>query len=95
MLFGKERQEIYDVSMEAFAEFDADQNGTLDPQEFKDCLMKTELLGRPLNEKEFTSILAAVDEDKDGRISYEEFLNMVLDVLQYFWEQDQYDQQNP
>merc|ERR1712127_923237 len=95
MLFGKERQEIYDVSMEAFAEFDADQDGTLDPQEFKDCLMKTELLGRPLNEKEFTSILAAVDEDKDGRISYEEFLNMVLDVLQYFWEQDQYDQQNP
>jgi len=89
-IFGRDRQEVVDITMAAFHEFDADRNGHLDPAEFKECLMKTELLGRPLSDGEFNSVLAACDEDGDGKISYEEFLNLVLEVMQYFWEQDQY-----
>jgi len=93
LIFGKDRQEVHDVIMATFAEFDSDQNGTLDHSEFQECLMKTELMGRPLEEKEYRAIWAAVDEDNDGRISYEEFLNMVLDVMQYFWLEENYNQQ--
>merc|ERR1712196_295043 len=89
-IFGRDAQEVYDTVLAAFHEFDADRNGHLDPTEFKQCLMQTELLGRPLTDKEFTSVLAAVDEDQDGKISYEEFLKLVLEVMQYFWEQDAY-----
>merc|ERR1712196_396714 len=89
-IFGRDRQEVYDTVLAAFHEFDADRNGHLDPTEFKQCLMQTELLGRPLTDKEFTAVLAAVDEDQDGKISYEEFLKLVLEVMQYFWEQDAY-----
>jgi len=89
-IFGRDAQEVYDTVLAAFHEFDADRNGHLDPTEFKQCLMQTELLGRPLSDKEFTSVLAAVDEDQDGKISYEEFLKLVLEVMQYFWEQDAY-----
>merc|ERR1712196_655266 len=89
-IFGRDAQEVYDTVLAAFHEFDADRNGHLDPTEFKQCLMQTELLGRPLTDKEFTAVLAAVDEDQDGKISYEEFLKLVLEVMQYFWEQDAY-----
>merc|ERR1711907_733753 len=89
-IFGRDAQEVYDTVLAAFHEFDADRNGHLDPTEFKQCLMQTELLGRPLTDKEFTSVLAAVDEDQDRKISYEEFLKLVLEVMQYFWEQDAY-----
>jgi len=89
-VFGKDKQEVVDITMAAFHEFDADRNGYLDPAEFKECLMKTELLGRPLTEGEFNAVLSACDENGDGKISYEEFLNLVLEVMQYFWEEDQY-----
>jgi Ca2+-binding EF-hand superfamily protein len=89
-IFGKDRQEVYDTIMAGFLEFDKDGNGTLDKEEFKECLSQTELLGRDLSRAEFNSVMAAVDHDADGKISYEEFLNMVLDVMQYFWEEENY-----
>ena len=89
-IFGRDRQEVEDTVLAAFHEFDADRNGHLDPQEFKQCLMQTELLGRPLTDKEFNAVLAAVDEDQDGKISYGEFLKLVLEVMEYFWEQENY-----
>merc|ERR1712086_340550 len=47
-IFGRDRQEVYDTTLSAFHEFDADSNGVLSSKEFKKCLMQTELLGRPL-----------------------------------------------
>merc|ERR1711959_5829 len=84
-IFGQDRQEVYDTIMSAFQEFDVDQNGTLDASEFKQCLVKTDLLGRPLSDKEFNAVMAAVDTNDDGKVSYNEFLILVLEVLQYFW----------
>merc|ERR1712178_402142 len=90
LIFGRDRQEVYDTVLATFAEFDTDQNGTLDMAEFQDCLAQTNLMGRPLNNKELAAVVAAVDEDKDGRISYEEFLNLVLDIMQFYWQEEQY-----
>jgi Ca2+-binding EF-hand superfamily protein len=89
-IFGQDRQEVHDLVRDAFLEFDADRSGNLDKAEFKECLMKTQLLGRTLTDKEFNSVLSAVDEDQDGKVSYEEFLNLVLEVMQYFWEEQEY-----
>lgn len=89
-IFGQDAQAVYDVALGSFQEFDADRNGTLDKAEFAECLRCTDLLGRPLNNQELNAIMAVVDEDKDGRVSYEEFLNLVLQVMQHFWHEEQY-----
>eukprot|EP00657_Telonema_sp_P-1_P011755 TRINITY_DN726_c0_g1_i2.p1 TRINITY_DN726_c0_g1~~TRINITY_DN726_c0_g1_i2.p1 ORF type:complete len:230 (+),score=110.61 TRINITY_DN726_c0_g1_i2:102-791(+) len=49
-IFGLPKQEVYDSIMAAFHEFDADRNGTLDKEEFQECLKSTDLLGRPLSD---------------------------------------------
>jgi hypothetical protein len=89
-LFGIDRQEVVDTVTAAFQQFDTDGNGTLDPTEFKNCINQTELLGRPLEQNEINAIIASVDENEDGKISYAEFMNLVLEVMQYFWEEENY-----
>merc|ERR1711918_249981 len=78
---GQNRMEMEQAIRDTFLKFDVDGNGTLDPLEFKECLQQTELMGRPLTEKEFNAVWCAVDEDKDGRISYDEFVEMVVDIM--------------
>merc|ERR1712224_1003807 len=53
MLFGRPRNEVYEEVLAIFTEFDVDGNHSLDAAEFKECLMKTELMGRPLSDEEF------------------------------------------
>merc|ERR1711918_7187 len=48
MLFGRPKQEVMEEIMQVFEVYDKDSNGSLDPQEFRNCLNETGLLGRPL-----------------------------------------------
>jgi len=84
-LFGRPRQEVLEEIMMLFATYDADNNGTLDPSEFKKCLNETGLLGRPLNAKEVQAVMLGIDENDDGRIDYEEFVNFTLEILDYYY----------
>merc|ERR1711988_1353000 len=87
-LFGRPKQEVLEEIMAIFAAFDADGNGTLDPGEFKKCLNETGLLGRPLNNNEVQTVMLGIDENDDGRVDYEEFLNYTLDVLNYYYKEE-------
>ena len=58
-----------------FKQFDEDKNGTISALEIQKLLTK---LGDNLSEKEVNEIIRGVDSDADGKIDYEEFVNMLL-----------------
>jgi len=85
MLFGRPRAEVLEDIMQLFAQFDSDGNGTLDPTEFRNCLNEAGLLGRPLDPKEVHTVMLGIDENDDGKVDYEEFLNFTLEILDYYY----------
>ncbi|KAG8461771.1 hypothetical protein KFE25_001389 [Diacronema lutheri] len=62
-----------------FTKADKDGNGVLDQREFK-ALISTSALG--LRAVELRRLLAEIDEDDDGNVSYAEFVPVAIDVLQ-------------
>merc|ERR1712159_441988 len=85
MLIGRPRDEVMAEVEDVFKTYDVDGNNTLDKDEFKNCLNQTGLLGKTLEEKEMNHIMMGVDENEDGRIDYNEFVNFVIEVLQYYY----------
>merc|ERR1712178_143751 len=85
MLFGRPKQEVMEEIMQVFEVYDKDSNGSLDPQEFRNCLNETGLLGRPLEAKEVETVMLGIDENDDGRVDYTEFTNFALEVLEYYY----------
>lgn len=71
--------------MNIFHRYDTDGNGTLDPQEFRNCLNETGVLGRPLSAQEVQGIMVGMDENDNGKIEYEEFINFMLEILEYYY----------
>lgn len=58
----------------AFKFFDADQNGTVDSDEIKDVLVK---LGVEITGDEIKDIMANLDENGDGVMDFNEFVQMM------------------
>ena len=50
---------------------EADAQGNLSPQQLRDVLFRFDII---LADKQFTELVAAMDEDGDGELSYQEFL---------------------
>merc|ERR1711988_256568 len=88
-IFGRPREEVLAEVVPVFQTFDADGNGSLDPEEFRNCLNETGVLGRALEQKEVQTIMLGIDENDDGKVDYEEFLNFALEILQYYYDQEQ------
>merc|ERR1711988_567528 len=88
-LFGRPRDEVLLEIMQVFQQYDQNQDGTLDPAEFKTCLNETGVLGRPLDAKEVQSIMLSIDENDDGKVDYEEFVHFALEILDYYYREDQ------
>ena len=59
----------------AFRHFDRDHNGFITPAELKRALGKMNIR---LGKAEFLRMLKRVDTDKDGQISFKEFVVMML-----------------
>jgi len=68
-------QERLDELKTKFLEMDEDASGAIDLQELGRAM---ERLGKPKNQIELRKMIAEVDDDKDGQISYREFLVMML-----------------
>lgn len=60
----------------AFKAFDKDGNGMISPDEVKDILGG----GGAVDEDAVDKIIAQVDENGDGEISFDEFTNMMLQL---------------
>mmetsp|Transcript_23210 Transcript_23210/g.44303 ORF Transcript_23210/g.44303 Transcript_23210/m.44303 type:complete len:261 (+) Transcript_23210:1530-2312(+) len=58
----------------AFQSFDTDHSGFITAEELTHAL---ETFGTPLPMKEVTQMIAEVDSDRDGRVNYQEFVEMM------------------
>ena len=61
-----------------FAMFDRNNDGRIDPQEFK-RVMTT--MGEPLTNEEIDFIISEADKDMNGYIDYNEFSDMLLEKV--------------
>lgn len=59
----------------AFQMFDKDKSGYIDAKEIRTV---TTTLGEKLTDKEVEEFMREADIDGDGRLSYNEFVNMML-----------------
>uniref|UniRef100_A0A061SBG2 Radial spoke protein 7 n=1 Tax=Tetraselmis sp. GSL018 TaxID=582737 RepID=A0A061SBG2_9CHLO len=71
--------ELEQLVFNLFVNADLDQSGTLDRKEFRNVLSSTEL---GLSKKQIKKIMSELDEDHDGRLSYNEFLPFMVELLQ-------------
>jgi len=72
---------IKSVLGSAFQEADKDGNGTLDRQEVYDVLMALGTGELELKQAEINAMVAAVDADEDGKVTYGELVEFLFDVL--------------
>jgi len=71
-------EELEEVVVDLFRRFDADGSGALDRHEFKACLQDA---GLGLRKRDVNRIMAQVDADDDGVVSYAEFMPLAVEVL--------------
>lgn len=60
----------------AFRCFDSDQSGYITVDELREVLSR---LNHDVSEYRISTVLCEIDTDQDGKISYEEFVNMLQD----------------
>lgn len=71
------KQKVADL----FKHYDKDNNGYLDQQEIKIAIKEMnehlELLGLTLSDEDIQGMINRSDKDSDGKISIEEFVNLI------------------
>ena len=75
------KQRGVDGIHKAFQSYDVDGNGTISREEFKDWMTKH---GHFLTRKQVASMIAAVDENGDGEIDYNEFLVIIISLTIHY-----------
>ena len=63
-----------DELLYAFKKFDLDNNGYISAKELKHILAKIDFF---YNESQINAMIASVDSDKDGRLSFSEFVKLL------------------
>ena len=72
------RKALYEI----FYEADKDQSGYLDYDEFQDAFKN---LSYGLNDNDVYTLIALADENEDGKIYWEEFIPIGIDVIKTFY----------
>lgn len=79
LVHGMSREELTELVGSIFGRMDQDGSGQLCKQEFVAALTSMEL---GLTRREINTIMFQIDQDKDGNISYKEFVPFAFDLLQ-------------
>ena len=77
-LHGFSREELEGVIRQSFEQADADGSGTLDAEEFRQCIRTADV---GLTRQEANMLMAFADADGDGKVSYDEFVPICFDLL--------------
>jgi calmodulin len=75
-LYVEELESVEEADKSAFQFFDKDGNGEISLVEFRQVLTQ---LGDPMPEEEVNTFFKLVDRNNDGKLQYDEFLEMVLE----------------
>lgn len=78
MVHGMSPKQLEAMMRKVFMKADADKNGHLTYDEFKDCLKSAEL---GLTRKDINTLLSSVDLNDDGVITYEEFIPLCREII--------------
>jgi Ca2+-binding EF-hand superfamily protein len=78
LLHGMDRSQLDGVPRDMFQRADTNNSGYLSRKEFTEALKQSHL---GLTRREMNVLLAEVDENSDGKISYEEFLPLCFNLL--------------
>jgi len=78
LLKGVSRDWLERSMLKIFVQCDTNNNGTLELREFIQCLRVFDL---GISRKEITFLMSEIDTNKDGVISYEEFVPVCFDLL--------------
>ncbi|CAK8999556.1 Calmodulin-like protein 12 (Touch-induced calmodulin-related protein 3) [Durusdinium trenchii] len=79
LVHGMSREELTALVGSMFERMDEDHSGILNKQEFVAALTSMEL---GLTRREINAIMFQVDQDRDGNVSYREFVPFAFDLLQ-------------
>eukprot|EP00218_Dolichomastix_sp_CCMP3274_P007625 CAMPEP_0170134698 /NCGR_PEP_ID=MMETSP0033_2-20121228/2054_1 /TAXON_ID=195969 /ORGANISM="Dolichomastix tenuilepis, Strain CCMP3274" /LENGTH=467 /DNA_ID=CAMNT_0010370269 /DNA_START=39 /DNA_END=1442 /DNA_ORIENTATION=- len=88
LLKGLSSDTVKQVLMAAFEEADADKSGTLDRMEVMNVLMAMGAGELALKPAEINALMAAVDDNEDGVVSYRELVEFLYDVLVHLERED-------
>jgi len=83
MLHGMTGDEIKEALQGAFNAVDSEGKGWLTPEEVYDVLRMMGTDSLSLSEYEMNSLMAAVDENDDGMVEWEELVDFMYDVLMH------------
>lgn len=64
------------IAKDIFAEVDKSNDGFISNEEFKNCM---HALNLGLDDMELDAIITTLDVDKNGKLSYEEFVNLIIE----------------
>ena len=83
LLHGLDESTVLEIISEAFTRADTDGNGYLDKTEMVEVITSFASSDLALTEQEITALVSAVDEDEDGKVTYSELADFMLDVLKH------------
>jgi len=78
VLEGMTHEELEEAALQIFQAYDVDNSGTLERSEFIECIRSMDM---GMTRKEILYIMAQADVNKDGVVSYEEFLPVAISQL--------------
>ena len=81
LLHGLDEDTVMEVIGEAFIRADTDGNGFLDREEMVNVITSFANSDLALTPQEVRALIAAVDEDEDGHVTYKELTTFMLEVL--------------
>jgi len=80
-IHGLGQEQIVEMFLNAFRDFDTDNSGRLERDEIEKCLRSLTLGATKLTSREIKMILSFVDEDESGTLEYNEFAPLMFNYL--------------
>jgi len=75
-MYGLRAEQLYEIQA-AFHEMDANHNGYLSIGEIRQCLLRNNVR---FNDSEIHRVLAQMDYNHDGRVSYDEYMYFMAQI---------------
>ena len=79
-----DKQSLNNIAKRAFDNVDTDKNGYIDEYELEKILaqISSDMGAEPPTKEDVKEVLEHLDEDRSGKIEFEEFQKLIKDILE-------------